>query len=405
MAAGLELDARSVEPFRRALAAHAAAHLSPDDLIPVERVDAVVPGGDLGLELAEDLERLRPFGMGNAQPTLLVPAARFERVTAMGEEKEHSRFTLVTAGGKKSRGVAFRSRPSELAPASEQPHDIALRLEKNTWNGITEPRVLLRALCPTTPGEIRVLGAEGDFWDELRSALHTSGGDAGEPGRAGIVEDRRCEGFAGVAGDLFSSGEPVLVAVADLPRRRAGLEAVVAGLSNGPMAVVSWGALAADPGLANGFGHLVALDPPPGGIGDPLLGAAPRAHLAWGPVEADFALSAYRAALDLRPQLTEVFLALRELPEGASPDELQGALCGAGRYPRDARTCARLLTVLVELSLIEVDLDARACRIADGARSDLELSATFRASRDELAAAERALAPELPAALPAATTA
>ena len=71
----------------RALAAHAAAALSPEDLIPVERVDAVVPGGDLGLDLAEDLELLRPFGMGNPQPTLLVPAARFERVTPMGEDR------------------------------------------------------------------------------------------------------------------------------------------------------------------------------------------------------------------------------------------------------------------------------------------------------------------------------
>ena len=87
MAAGVELEAAAVEPFRRALAAHAAAALSPDDLIPVERVDAVVPGGDLGLDLAEDLELLRPFGMGNPQPTLLVPAARFERVTGMGEEQ------------------------------------------------------------------------------------------------------------------------------------------------------------------------------------------------------------------------------------------------------------------------------------------------------------------------------
>ena len=117
MAAGVELEADSVEPFRRALAAHAAAALSPDDLIPVERVDAIVPGGDLGLDLAEDLELLRPFGMGNPQPTLLVPAARFERVTGMGEEKEHSRFTLVTAGGARSRGVAFRSPPRDLAPA------------------------------------------------------------------------------------------------------------------------------------------------------------------------------------------------------------------------------------------------------------------------------------------------
>ena len=66
-----------------------------------------------------------------------------------------------------------------------------------------------------------------------------------QPSPGGIVEDRRGEGLAGVAGDLFSSAESVLVAVADVPRRRAGLEAVVAALSDGPMPVTSWGALSA----------------------------------------------------------------------------------------------------------------------------------------------------------------
>ena len=198
MAAGVELDADSVDAFRRALAAHAAAAITPDDLIPVERVDAVVPGGDLGLGLAEDLELLRPFGMGNPQPTLLVPAARFERVTGMGEDKEHSRFTLVTAGGAKSRGVAFRSPPKDLAPAQERAHDIALRLEKNRWNGIEEPRVILRALCPTEPGEIAVLGEESDFWTELRASLDAEISAA--PNGSGVVEDRRREGFAGSPG-------------------------------------------------------------------------------------------------------------------------------------------------------------------------------------------------------------
>jgi len=400
MAAGVELDADAVEPFRRALAAHAATALSPDDLIPVERVDAVVPGGDLGLELAEDLELLRPFGMGNPQPTLLVPAARFERVTAMGEEKEHSRFTLVTAGGARSRGVAFRSRPKDLAPAQERAHDIALRLEKNRWNGIVEPRVLLRALCPTEPGEIEALGEDQPFWDELRGLLerelHTV------QAAAGIVEDRRREGFAGVAGDLFSSGEAVLVAVADVPRRRAGLEAVVAGLSDAPMPVVSWAALGARPELAGGYEHLVALDPPPGGISDALLNTTPRAHLAWGPAEAEFAITAYRAALDLRPQLADVYRALRELPAEAPPAVLEAALRGTGRYPRPATVCARLLRVLTELGLIALDLDTPSCRILEAVRRDLELSPTYRASRDLLEATEHALAPELPEALPAA---
>jgi single-stranded-DNA-specific exonuclease len=412
MAAGVELDADAIEPFRRALAAHAGAALSPDDLIPVERVDAVVPGGDLGLDLAEDLELLRPFGMGNPQPTLLVPAARFERVTPMGEDREHSRFTLVTAGGARSRGVAFRSPPKDLAPAREQAHDIALRLERNRWNGMVEPRVILRALCPTEPGEIEVLG-EGPFWDDLRAACaegaggvaaDAASGDRSKQGCGAVVEDRRREGFAGVAGDLFSSGEAVLVAVADVPRRRAGLEAVVAGLSDGPMAVVSWTALAAHRELAGDFAHLVALDPPPGGVADPLLGATPRAHLAWGPAEAEFAMAAYRAALDLRPQLTEVYRALRELSPGTAPAELEAALRGEGRYPREATLCARLLKVLGELGLIELDLETPSCRVLEAVRSDLELSPTYRAARDQLSAAEQALAPELPRALPAAAT-
>jgi single-stranded-DNA-specific exonuclease len=345
MAAGVELDADSAEPFRRALAAHAAAALSPDDLIPVERVDAVVPGGDLGLDLAEDLELLRPFGMGNPQPTLLVPAARFERVTPMGEAKEHSRFTLVTAGGARSRGVAFRSPPRDLAPAKEQAHDIALRLEQNRWKGVAEPRVILRALCPTPPGEVETLGEGGTFWDELRTAFGASDRLNASAAPLGVtdgqVEDRRREGFAGVAGDLFSSGESVLVAVADVPRRRAGLEAVVAGLAHGPMPVVSWAGLAAGPELAAPFEHLVALDPPPGGIADPLLNATSRAHLAWGPAEAEFAMAAYRAALDLRPQLTELYRALRELPHEATSTHLEAVFRDLLRPPPQGAHRAR----------------------------------------------------------------
>jgi single-stranded-DNA-specific exonuclease len=406
MAAGVELDSDAVEPCRRALAAHAAAALSPDDLIPIERVDAVVPGGDLGLDLAEDLELLRPFGMGNPQPTLLVPAARFERVTPMGEEKEHSRFTLVTAGGARSRGVAFRSPPKDLAPAREQAHDIALRLEQNRWNGMVEPRVILRALCPTEAGEIEVLGDDGPFWDELRMAWGTA--PEGSPAKQVanvVIEDRRGEGFVGVAGDLFSSGEAVLVAVADVPRRRAGLEAVVAGLCEGPMPVVSWAALAARAELARGFEHLVALDPPPCGIADPLLNATPRAHLAWGPAEAEFAIAAYRAALDLRPQLTDVYRALRGLSPHASEAELEPALRGTGRYPRCASACVPILRVLTELRLIELELGPPACRVLETTRSELDRSQTYRAHRDRLAATERALAPELPGELEPAASA
>ncbi len=128
-------DAEALEPFRRALAAHAGAALTPSDLRRREHVDAVVPGGALTLELAEELERLRPFGCGNPQPSLLVPGARVENVAGMGDERQHARFNLVTAGGSRSRGVAFGSAPAVLTAAAKAPHDIVLRLERNRWNG------------------------------------------------------------------------------------------------------------------------------------------------------------------------------------------------------------------------------------------------------------------------------
>src|SRR5688572_3029653 len=115
------------------------------------------------------------------------------------------------------------------------------------------------------------------------------------------------------------------------------------------MPVVSWPGLAARPDLASGFDHLVALDPPPGGAADPLLHLTPRAHLAWGPAEAEFAIAAYRASLDLRPRLTELYRALRELQPEASATELEEALCGTARFRRDSIQCARLLTILTEL--------------------------------------------------------
>ena len=83
-AAGLTIERGRVEAFREAFVAHAAATLTPADLVPVQRVDAVVPGDALHLGLAEELERLAPFGMGNPEPALLVPERPARRSAADG---------------------------------------------------------------------------------------------------------------------------------------------------------------------------------------------------------------------------------------------------------------------------------------------------------------------------------
>jgi single-stranded-DNA-specific exonuclease len=388
-AAGFEVSADNVDALRRAFVHHAASSLTPHDLIPEEKVDVLVPGTALGLALAEELARLEPFGMGNPEPTLLVPAAKVGDARSMGEDGQHCRFTL-SSSGIRARGVAFRTAVSGIAECGEEPRDVALRLELNRWNGVVEPRVVLRALCRVDRGDCEVLGDSDDFWTALEADPWTRL-EPGPPVRE--VHDSRGQGFAGVAGDLISSGEPTLVVCADVARRRGVLEQVL-GARVAPLA--SWAALAARPELAEPFVHVVALDPPPDAVGEELLAALPGdgfAHLAWGEPEVAFALALAQAELDLRPPLTVVYRNLRE-SGGASGDELRAVLCGDGRYPRSPALCGRLMAVLVELGLAAYA--DRACTLVPGVRADLEAAPTYLRSQQQLGAVRAYLATAMP---------
>ena len=147
-------------PFRAALEHHAHEVLSPELLVPRERVDAIASGCELGLELAEELERLEPCGMGNPRPRLLVTGARLRDLRPMGEGR-HLRFS-VGSGGISARAVAFGC-GGRLGVEAEEPVDATFRLERNFWNGAVEPRLVLGHARPCGPEPIEVLGEPEDY--------------------------------------------------------------------------------------------------------------------------------------------------------------------------------------------------------------------------------------------------
>ncbi|MBD0318162.1 MAG: single-stranded-DNA-specific exonuclease RecJ, partial [Thermoleophilia bacterium] len=104
-AAGLSLAGGSRDAFGRALADHARAVLSREELAPTLVVDAVVDGRDLTLDLCEELERLAPFGLGNPPVTLLAAGCELGELAAVGEGK-HLKLAVV-ANGARSGAIAF----------------------------------------------------------------------------------------------------------------------------------------------------------------------------------------------------------------------------------------------------------------------------------------------------------
>jgi single-stranded-DNA-specific exonuclease len=161
-AAGLEIERARVEDFADALAAYAEQSIAAEDLVPVERVDAVVGGDELGMALAEELQALAPFGRGNPGVSLLVEDATFMDARPMGEGK-HVRFTVHSRGAR-ARAVAFGT-GGRLPVADGEPAEATFKLEVNEWNGVSEPRLVLRQARPAQPAS----AAEEDTADVRHS--------------------------------------------------------------------------------------------------------------------------------------------------------------------------------------------------------------------------------------------
>jgi single-stranded-DNA-specific exonuclease len=158
-AAGLEIERDRVARFALALEEHAAGVLTPAEMAPVERVDAVVDGAELGMALAEELRGLAPFGQANPPVSLLLGEATFADIRPMGEGK-HARFTVRSREGR-ARAVAFNT-GGRLGVAEGEPAQATFALEVNEWNGVSEPRLVLRHARP----RVQAPGTTPDSQDE-----------------------------------------------------------------------------------------------------------------------------------------------------------------------------------------------------------------------------------------------
>jgi single-stranded-DNA-specific exonuclease len=425
MAAGLELDESNLEPFRAALGEHARAALRPEDLVRIEQVDAIVPGDAVCLELAEELEALRPFGMGNPPVRLLLPGARLAELRPMGEGR-HARFTIASAGVR-ARAVAFGVGDSLGDAFSDQPagrtgrHDVTARLEVNEWGGAVEPRLVVTGVhpldeCADHPASCLGCACRADserWWqavlEELESPLDRPPRVA-SGGSKRTVLDRRGQGALGTLSELLSTGESVLVACADVSRRRALFTRELAGGRferpapvfvsarcahdalgdpggfGAAMCVADYAALERDPGLASRFAHVFVLDPPPFTAARRIIEEATGEaeaflHLGWGPAELDFARKVLEHEHRLRPALAAIYRALDAGGGTLEGEELEAVLAGGGPHPRTPAHAARCLRVMRELQLVSIERSSATvkCTITSAERVELERSSTYRA--------------------------
>ena len=183
------------------------------------RVDAIVPGSKLNLDLCAELGRWRRSASAIQGVLLLVDGCELADLSTVGDGK-HLRFRVRQRGRDSGSAIAFGMGAQLDRFRRERRYDVAFRLQENRWNGVSSPQLLVR----------RVFDAVDGF-DELRVWLGgqwKAGEGAWTPQARQIFEELQLT--EGARRSLLESptfrtlleAKPALAAAADLAEHHAG---------------------------------------------------------------------------------------------------------------------------------------------------------------------------------------
>ncbi len=436
-ACGLRLEAARVPAFREAFVAQAAAALGEDDLTRRRRVDAIVCGDELTLELADELDQLAPHGFGNARVQLLLHNASVAS-PRLTRDRRHLQYR-VKCDGASCAAVHFNF--DGLQQVSEPGrYDAVLTLGANTYNGTTSAQVEVKALhrLGEDDADLCATGCDGscherltgqDLWAAVLGEEWPEGGEeeaaaaVEQARRDGRLLDRRGRPAVSTITALAATGEPVLVLVADVARRRPllGRDALPEALGRRGMYVQAAcaqrvasavpapalvGATALGPALPHAeadapdvvmagvdlaarrrdlvaaFRHVVFLDPPfSAALHDAVVAAAPDAwvHSVWGEADVHFTEKVLAAGYDLDATLRSVWRAL-STGGGRFDDRLEQELLAQGPFLTPVVTLAAALQTLRAAGLLRVEGDTYGLKRPQH-KADMTTIETYRAWR------------------------
>lgn len=138
MAAGLTVSRNRIAELRAFIVQRVDAMLGGAVPQPGLAIDAPLMPLAGTIELAEQIGRIGPFGIGNPEPRFVLPNVRVEYASRVGED--HVRCTL-SAGGGKMAAISFRSAGNPVGQALLQRDGMKLHvagaLRINRWQGKT----------------------------------------------------------------------------------------------------------------------------------------------------------------------------------------------------------------------------------------------------------------------------
>ena len=146
MAAGLSMEEKNVELFRRRLNDNCT--LTEQDLIPQIMIDVPMPISYLSKKLTEQLKVLEPFGKGNSKPLFAQKNLRAVGIRVFGRNRNVAKMLLIDESGIKMDAVYFGE--AQEFVDFVQAHDtisVTYYPEINVFQGRENLQVVIKNYC------------------------------------------------------------------------------------------------------------------------------------------------------------------------------------------------------------------------------------------------------------------
>lgn len=146
MAAGLSMEEKNIELFRRRLNDNCT--LTEQDLIPKIMIDVPMPISYLSKKLTEQLKVLEPFGKGNSKPLFAQKNLRAVGIRVLGRNGNVAKMLLIDENGIKMDAVYFGE--AQEFVDFVQAHDtisVTYYPEINVFQGRENLQVVIKNYC------------------------------------------------------------------------------------------------------------------------------------------------------------------------------------------------------------------------------------------------------------------
>ncbi|MCL2760642.1 MAG: single-stranded-DNA-specific exonuclease RecJ [Desulfuromonadales bacterium] len=139
-AAGITIESGNIEAFSEEFEKCVSSVIKEEDMIPEIAVDSVILPEELTFKTVESISKLRPFGMGNPEPTLLLKGVK---IVSKRIIKDSHLKLLLDIKGNTFEAIGYRMADIDL---KWDYANILFIPEKNLWNGREKLQLRLKGI-------------------------------------------------------------------------------------------------------------------------------------------------------------------------------------------------------------------------------------------------------------------